>query len=202
MIELKLDNKSLSSEVGEQYIRYLLKAMRAACVENKDWRKEMRVFLRAYNTTPHSTTHVSPAELMFKRTLRTELPTFRQTEDNPEMRDSVAKKQVQVQEQKAKRQASGIEPGEIIEKKGTQVTVRIASGGEYKRNISHVKKYLTSVPQDSKGKMHKIKLFDIFRDDAQEVIAPVYSKKCKTRKSPCLAEKRWARKHGNLRVWR
>ncbi|ELU05468.1 hypothetical protein CAPTEDRAFT_202714 [Capitella teleta] len=42
----------------------------------------------------------------------------------------------------------------------------------------------------------------INRDDAQEVIAPVYSKKCKTRKSPCLAEKRWARKHGNLRVWR
>ncbi|ELT89189.1 hypothetical protein CAPTEDRAFT_212262 [Capitella teleta] len=69
------------------------------------------------------------------------------------MRDSVAKKQVQVQEQKAKRQASGIEPGEIIEKKGTQVTVRMASGGEYKRNISHVKKYLTSVPQDSKGKV-------------------------------------------------
>ncbi|ELU14283.1 hypothetical protein CAPTEDRAFT_200933 [Capitella teleta] len=50
--------------------------------------------------------------------------------------------------------------------------------------------------------MHTVKLFDIFRDDAQEVIAPVYSKKCKTRKSPCLAEKRWARKHGNLRVWR
>ncbi|ELU01216.1 hypothetical protein CAPTEDRAFT_205794 [Capitella teleta] len=38
--------------------------------------------------------------------------------------------------------------------------------------------------------MHTVKLFDIFRDDAQEVIAPVYSKKCKTRKSPCLAEKR------------
>ncbi|ELT97646.1 hypothetical protein CAPTEDRAFT_208964 [Capitella teleta] len=50
--------------------------------------------------------------------------------------------------------------------------------------------------------MHTVKLLDIFRDDAQEVIAPVYSKKCKTRKSPCLAEKRWARKHGNLRVWR
>ncbi|ELT95748.1 hypothetical protein CAPTEDRAFT_214551 [Capitella teleta] len=42
----------------------------------------------------------------------------------------------------------------------------------------------------------------INRDDAQEVIAPVYSKKCKTRKSPCLAKKRWARKHGNLRVLR
>jgi transposase InsO family protein len=165
----------------------LLKAMRAACVENKDWRKEMRVFLRAYNTTPHSTTHVSPAELMFKRTLRTELPTFRQTEDNPEMRDSVAKKQVQVQEQKAKRQASGIEvgdlvllkqekksnklsptfhlqPGEIIEKKGTQVTVRMASGGEYKRNISHVKKYLTSVPQDSKGKVSEVPIKRSKRD--------------------------------------
>ncbi|ELT88807.1 hypothetical protein CAPTEDRAFT_184984 [Capitella teleta] len=51
-------------------------------------------------------------------------------------------------------------------------------------------------------KMHTVKLFDIFRDDAQEVIAPVYSKKCKTRKSPCLAEKRWAPKHGNLCVWR
>ncbi|ELU03750.1 hypothetical protein CAPTEDRAFT_185172 [Capitella teleta] len=50
--------------------------------------------------------------------------------------------------------------------------------------------------------MHTVKLLDIFRDDAQEVIALVYSKKCKTRKSPCLAEKRWARKHGNLRVWR
>ncbi|XP_052682769.1 uncharacterized protein K02A2.6-like [Crassostrea angulata] len=58
----------------ERQNRSLMKRIRIAQAESKDWKKEIRKYLFAYRTTPHSTTGVSPAELMFRRTLRTKLP--------------------------------------------------------------------------------------------------------------------------------
>lgn len=55
----------------ERQNRTLMKSIRIAQAESKDWRKEIRTYLFAYRTTPQSTTG---AELMFKRTLRTKQP--------------------------------------------------------------------------------------------------------------------------------
>ncbi|XP_033107929.1 uncharacterized protein K02A2.6-like [Anneissia japonica] len=58
----------------ERQNRTLLKRVRIAQAEKRNWRAEIDKFLIMYRTTPHSVTGVSPAELMFKRKLRTKIP--------------------------------------------------------------------------------------------------------------------------------
>ena len=58
----------------ERQNRSLLKRIRIAQAESKDWKKEVRTYLFAYRTTPHSVTHVAPAKLMFSCEVRTKLP--------------------------------------------------------------------------------------------------------------------------------
>ena len=52
-------------------MRPLGKAIKAAKIEEKDWREEVNEFQLSYRTTPHSVTGVSPAELLFNSQLRT-----------------------------------------------------------------------------------------------------------------------------------
>ena len=59
---------------GERQNRSLLKRIKIAQIERKDWRKEIESFLVMQRTTPHSTTGVRPEELMFRRKLRTWIP--------------------------------------------------------------------------------------------------------------------------------
>ena len=66
----------------ERQNRTIMKAIRTAQAENKDWKRELNTFLLAYRTTPHQTTGVSSAELLFGRKLRTKLPELnRETKD-------------------------------------------------------------------------------------------------------------------------
>ncbi|KAL9985305.1 hypothetical protein ACROYT_G007693 [Oculina patagonica] len=55
--------------------------------KGKEWRKELRKYLVAYRSTPHTTTGVSPAELLFGRKMRTKLPELRDECIASEMRD-------------------------------------------------------------------------------------------------------------------
>ena len=58
----------------ERQNRSLLKRIKIAKAEQQDWKIEIRKYLFAYRTTPHSTTGKSPAEMFFGRKLRTQLP--------------------------------------------------------------------------------------------------------------------------------
>ena len=58
----------------ERRNRSLLKAMRVAHSEGRDWRKELQKFLLGYRSTPHTTAGVSPAKLVFGRENRSKLP--------------------------------------------------------------------------------------------------------------------------------
>ena len=52
----------------------MLKRLKISQIEKKDWKEELSEYLIMYRTTPHSTTGISPAELLFKRKIRTRLP--------------------------------------------------------------------------------------------------------------------------------
>ena len=62
-----------NSEV-ERFMRTIEKAIRTAMIPTGSWKQQLYKFLRHYRATPHSTTGFSPAELLYKRKIKTELP--------------------------------------------------------------------------------------------------------------------------------
>ena len=52
----------------------LLKIVRIARLEGRDWRKALKNFLFQYRVTPHTVTGISPAELLMGRKLLDKLP--------------------------------------------------------------------------------------------------------------------------------
>ena len=69
----------------ERQNRSLLKAMRVAHAEGRDWRLELNKFLLAYRSTPHTTTGRSPAELLYGRKMSTKLPEVADLEESEEL---------------------------------------------------------------------------------------------------------------------
>lgn len=59
---------------AENFMKPLSKSIRVANVEGRDWKKELHIFLLNYQATPHATTGFSPAELLFNREIKTNLP--------------------------------------------------------------------------------------------------------------------------------
>jgi transposase InsO family protein len=51
---------------AERFIPSLTKVIRNAEATDRDWRQELQFFLATYRATPHSSTEVAPAELLFK----------------------------------------------------------------------------------------------------------------------------------------
>ena len=52
----------------------LTKVIRAAYIERKDWVAALHEFVFAYRVTPHSSTNIPPADLMFQRRIRYSIP--------------------------------------------------------------------------------------------------------------------------------
>ena len=163
----------------ERQNRSLLKRIRIAQAESKDWKKEIRTYLFAYRTTPHSVTHVAPAKLMFSRELRTKLPQVENMSKMPydeELRDKDAmnkcKNKMYIDEKRGAKE-SDLETGskvlvkkerqskmdtpfvpvpyKLVDKHGNSCTVESPEGVQYKRNNTHVKRY-----QESLDDTHKI----------------------------------------------
>ena len=61
----------------ERQNRPLLKTLKVAHVEGKNWREELQKFLLAYRTTPQTSAGVTPAFLMFGRDVKPKLPELR-----------------------------------------------------------------------------------------------------------------------------
>ncbi len=59
---------------AERFMQPLGKALKTAHIENRPWQQELSRFRLLYRTTPHTSTNVSPAELLFNRTVRGKLP--------------------------------------------------------------------------------------------------------------------------------
>lgn len=59
---------------AESFMKPLMKAIRTAHAEGRNWRRELHKFLLNYRSTPHTTTGVAPAELLYGRVIRGRLP--------------------------------------------------------------------------------------------------------------------------------
>ncbi|KAJ8018643.1 hypothetical protein HOLleu_43268 [Holothuria leucospilota] len=158
----------------ERQNRTLLKALKIAQVEGKDWKSELNTFLLAYRSTPHSTTGMSPSELLFNRKIRTKLPELSEVRENISVSDRDAEmkqkykdycdnkrstkenqisvgEKVLVQQDKENKLSPMFnpEPFKVVEKHNTQVTVQSPQGVRYKRNASHLKRYNQSGGSDT-----------------------------------------------------
>ena len=145
----------------ERQNRSILKRLRIAQAEGRNCRSEMDDFLMMYRSTPHSTTGVSPAELLFGRRIRTKLPQLQEftVEDEVRDRDSERKEKGKVYADcKRNAQENKIQEGDKVllrqEKENKLSTTYkqsrfTADGVQYRRNVTHVKKYLErdNVPQ-------------------------------------------------------
>ena len=149
----------------ERQNKPLLKRMKIAQAEGKEWKKEIRKYLVTYRSTPHTTTDVSSAELLFGRKMRTKLPELEGESTECEMRDRdgemkakakwYADKKRNAQEsdlapgdkvlvkQKRKNKLStplAPEPYDVVTKTGNSVVVESPEGVQLMRNTTHVKK--------------------------------------------------------------
>lgn len=161
----------------ERQNRSMLKTLKIAQGQGKNWRHELVKYVSAYRTTPHSTTGVPPAELLFGRKLRTKLPELRQLETNDEeLRDRDWSRKVKASvyaDSRRGAETSTLEPGdqvllkvdkqnklstnfsgvpyEVIQKKGNSVVVESPERVRYKRNITQVRKFIPQIIDHDKG---------------------------------------------------
>ena len=52
--------------------------------EGKSWQQELQKYPLAYRSTPHTTTGISPADLLYGRKIRTKMPEFESTDEEVE----------------------------------------------------------------------------------------------------------------------
>ena len=146
-------------------------AIRKAHAEGKNWRLELNKFLLAYRSTPQSTTGISPAELLFRRPLRTKLPQV--TDDTPlldfSVRDRVNERQKKQRDQADKQEPVRPElplqvgdqvllqqqrqnklsttfapqPYRVKATSGSQVQIQSSEGQVVARNASMLKEYVS-----------------------------------------------------------
>jgi hypothetical protein len=155
----------------------LLKAIRCAHAENKNWKNELRKFLVAYRTTPHTVTGISPSELMFNRRIKTKLPDMKiniSVKEDEGIRDRDAemklkgklyadssrgatKSQIQIGDKVLleKRKENKLsttyekEPFTVTNKHGTEVTIS-KNGVTYKRNSKQLRKFYEENQEEKK----------------------------------------------------
>ena len=58
----------------EHQNRSILKCLRIAQADHKNWKEELQTYLLMYRSTPHCVTGVSPAEMLFRCKLQRKLP--------------------------------------------------------------------------------------------------------------------------------
>ena len=161
----------------ERFMQPLGKTLKAAKIEGRPWQQELNRFLLQYRTTPHSTTGVPPAELLFNRTVKGKLPVLqkrniinrhRQARQNEESKKEYNKKyadnkrnvkksdikvgdRVLVKQQKQNKLTSQYSevPYTITNRQHSRVTARNKYGHIITRNVSHFKPLQTNNKVDT-----------------------------------------------------
>lgn len=184
--------------------------MKIAQAEGKEWKKEIRKYLVAYRSTPHTTTGVSPAELLFGRKMRTKLPELKGESTESEMRDRDGEMKAKAKwyaDKKRNAQESDLAPGDqvlvkqerknklstpfapepynVVTKTGNSVVVESPEGVQLMRNTTHVKGY-EETSQDSEETTPLLDVTDAVKPEAEreQLSSPVMTRPTRVRKLP------------------
>ena len=86
---------------AESFNKPLMKCVKSAHVERKNWKQELYCFLRQYRATPHTSTGFTPYRLMFKREPNTRLPQVNKTQTERQV-DEIARRNDEITKSKSK----------------------------------------------------------------------------------------------------
>ena len=81
----------------ERFMQPMMKIIQSACIEQNYWESAFQEFLFSYRVTPHSSTQIPPADLMYSRRIRYTLPDIsneinsKTTQSTLQRNDSLAK---------------------------------------------------------------------------------------------------------------
>ena len=147
----------------ERQNRSIMKRIRIEHASGRDWKQDLLRFIAVHRSTPNATTGVTPAELLYRRKLRTKLPELDNfSPDDLEVRDkdcknkgkiyADAKRQacendmkagdsVLVQQEKENKFSTVFNPRPftLVQKNGNSVRIESDTGNLYKRNVTEVK---------------------------------------------------------------
>ena len=143
----------------------LVKAIKTAHVEGKDWKRSIYKYLLNYRANPHATTRKSPAELLFNRQITTKLPNLVKDTASVALKEKDYKSKEKMKiyaDQKRHVKESDLKeddivlvknsknsklstrysplPYKILKRKGNHVTV-VRNGHYITRNVSFFKKF-------------------------------------------------------------
>lgn len=151
----------------ERQNRNLLKRLKIAQLEKKDWKQEILDYFLMYRSTSQASIGVSPAELMFGRKLKTKMPELRGTTNlDKAIRDRDAWRKLKSKERydsQNKAKENNLKPSDTIllkvvkqdklspeyenikykvtDRSSDNVTIKNSDGKTFKRNVAHVKKF-------------------------------------------------------------
>ena len=148
---------------AESLNKPLMKAIRAAAAEGRNWKRELHKCLQTYRCTPHTSTQFTPYRLLFGRDPRTKLPELPHQSNHPDdeivcARDMKAKATTKEHADRRAR-ASELHVGDVVlvkqpklnkissrynpkpmvitDRKGSMVTACHPQGSSITRNSSH-----------------------------------------------------------------
>lgn len=150
----------------ERQNQSLLKRMKIAQAEKKNWQEEVLTYIAAYRAMPHPSTGRSPAELLYNRKLRTKIPELQLFSNyDQDVRDRDAEKKglskLYADEKRGAKQSDITlgdtvlrrqeiqgkldtpfhpDPCKVIQKAGSKITVETPEGATVSRNSSFFKK--------------------------------------------------------------
>ena len=153
-----------NSEI-ERLFRTVLKVIRIAVNAGKDWKTELRKFLLAYRNSPHASTKISPAKMMFGRNLQDKLPSTPKSNSSivnqAKRNDTKAKERMKnnadsgrkpsdikvgdtvLLSQRKKNKFStpfSITPYTVVHRKGSAIDIQDNKGRQYRRNVAAVRR--------------------------------------------------------------
>ena len=161
----------------ERFNQPLGKALKTATIEGKVWQQEINRFLLQYRTTPHSTTKVSPAELLFNRVVQGAFPSLKKSnvvDRHKEARENELSSQrynKQYADRRRRTKPSDLKVGDYVlvkqdrqnkltatfsetpytltERNNSRVTATNKQGHTVTRNVSHFKRIAMPTGHDN-----------------------------------------------------